>query len=108
MVEMTCEEHDRQSASTQFVTHTVGRMLGAMNLETTSINTKGFEALLQLVEQTNTDSFDLYYGLFLYNQNAVEEVDRMEEVSGGAAYARTIRQYGARGTFEGAKADAHA
>lgn len=24
MVEMSCEEHDRQAASTQFVTHTVG------------------------------------------------------------------------------------
>ncbi len=43
MVEMTCEEHDRQAASTQFVTHTVGRMLGAMELKSTDINTKGFE-----------------------------------------------------------------
>lgn len=67
---MTCEEHDRQAASTQFVTHTVGRMLGAMELTTTEINTRGFEALLQLVENTNHDSFDLYYGLFLYNTNA--------------------------------------
>jgi hypothetical protein len=32
MVEITCEEHDRQAASTQFVTHTVGRMLGAMQV----------------------------------------------------------------------------
>jgi arogenate dehydrogenase (NADP+) len=32
MVEMSCEEHDRQAASTQFVTHTVGRMLGAMEV----------------------------------------------------------------------------
>jgi len=31
-VEITCEEHDRQAASTQFVTHTVGRMLGAMEV----------------------------------------------------------------------------
>ncbi len=67
---MTCEEHDRQAASTQFVTHTVGRMLGAMNLTSTEINTKGFEALLQLVANTTHDSFDLYYGLFLYNTNA--------------------------------------
>jgi arogenate dehydrogenase (NADP+) len=70
MVDMTCEEHDRQAASTQFVTHTVGRMLGAMNLTSTEINTKGFEALLQLVANTTHDSFDLYYGLFLYNTNA--------------------------------------
>ena len=30
MVEMSCEEHDRQAASSQFITHTVGRMLGTM------------------------------------------------------------------------------
>lgn len=70
MVEMTCEEHDRQAASTQFVTHTVGRMLGAMELTSTDINTRGYEALLQLVANTTHDSFDLYYGLFLYNTNA--------------------------------------
>eukprot|EP00879_Flechtneria_rotunda_P017411 GHRR01018243.1.p1 GENE.GHRR01018243.1~~GHRR01018243.1.p1 ORF type:complete len:289 (+),score=117.71 GHRR01018243.1:1240-2106(+) len=79
MVEMTCEEHDRQAASTQFVTHTVGRMLGAMNLQSTDINTKGFEALLQLVNNTNHDSFDLYYGLFLYNTNATDELERLEQ-----------------------------
>lgn len=40
MVEMTCEEHDRQAASTQFITHTVGRILGAMELKSTEINTR--------------------------------------------------------------------
>ncbi|KAI8464533.1 MAG: hypothetical protein J3K34DRAFT_440097 [Monoraphidium minutum] len=78
MVEMSCEEHDRQAASTQFVTHTVGRMLGEMDLASTDINTRGFEALLNLVENTSHDSFDLYYGLFLYNANATEELQRLE------------------------------
>lgn len=115
MVEMTCEEHDRQAASTQFVTHTVGRMLGAMQvrhansstearqpmiaclihnglllflplihlqLKSTEINTRGFEALLNLVNNTANDSFDLYYGLFLYNQNATDELERLEQVVG--------------------------
>ena len=68
MVEMSCEEHDRLAAGTQFITHTVGRVLGEMDLQTTSIDTKGFEALLRLVDNTNNDSFDLYYGLFMYNQ----------------------------------------
>jgi len=78
MVEMTCEEHDIQAASTQFVTHTVGRMLGAMQLKSTDINTKGFDALLNLVNNTANDSFELYYGLFLYNQNATDELERLE------------------------------
>eukprot|EP00850_Spirogloea_muscicola_P021577 SM000254S08803 [mRNA] locus=s254:112435:114729:- [translate_table: standard] len=73
MVEMSCEEHDRYAAGTQFITHTVGRVLGRLVLESTPINTRGYETLLQLVENTNGDSFDLYYGLFMYNVNATEE-----------------------------------
>ena len=41
MVEMSCEEHDRVAATSQFVTHTVGRVLGELGLESTEINTKG-------------------------------------------------------------------
>ncbi len=51
----------------------MGRILGAMDLTSTDINTKGFEALLNLVNNTANDSFELYYGLFLYNQNATGE-----------------------------------
>ena len=40
MVDMSCEEHDRQAASTQFITHTVGRVLGAMELQPTPIDTR--------------------------------------------------------------------
>ena len=55
-------------------------MLGTMSLQSTPINTTGFNALLNLVENTNADSFDLYYGLFLYNSNATDELERIEEV----------------------------
>jgi hypothetical protein len=48
------------------------RTLGAMNLTRTDIDTKGYESLLSLVENTTNDSFDLYYGLFLYNPNATQ------------------------------------
>lgn len=78
MVEMTCEEHDRAAASTQFITHTVGRMLGAMQLSSTPIDTKGYQSLLSLVQNTANDSFDLYYGLFLYNGSATQELERLE------------------------------
>jgi arogenate dehydrogenase (NADP+), plant len=32
MEEMTCERHDELASRTQFVTHTIGRVLGAMDL----------------------------------------------------------------------------
>eukprot|EP00803_Ostreobium_quekettii_P007905 evm.model.scf_1401.2 EVM.evm.TU.scf_1401.2 scf_1401:21296-26103(-) len=78
MVEMSCEEHDRKAASTQFITHTVGRVLGTMDLERTNLDTKGYQSLVDLVDNTAHDSFDLYYGLFMYNQNATSELDRLE------------------------------
>lgn len=67
MVPMTCEEHDRHAASSQFITHTVGRMLGRLHLESTPVDTKGYKTLLDLVDNTANDSFELYYGLFMYN-----------------------------------------
>eukprot|EP01018_Ginkgo_biloba_P015771 Gb_38183 [translate_table: standard] len=78
MVEMSCAEHDRYAAGSQFITHTVGRILAQLNLESTPINTKGYETLLRLTENTMSDSFDLYYGLFMYNVNATEQMEKLD------------------------------
>ncbi|EER88484.1 arogenate dehydrogenase 2, chloroplastic [Sorghum bicolor] len=78
MVEMSCAEHDRYAAGSQFITHTIGRVLSQLNLKSTPINTKGYETLLQLTKNTVSDSFDLYYGLFMYNVNATEQLDKLE------------------------------
>lgn len=85
--DMTCELHDEVSAGSQFVTHLTGRILERLSLRTTPINTKvglhghcktdisfgmkpsihanvdlqGFESLLQLVDNTCADSFDLFF-----------------------------------------------
>ncbi|XP_047168396.1 arogenate dehydrogenase 1, chloroplastic-like isoform X1 [Vigna umbellata] len=78
MVEMSCAEHDWHAAGSQFITHTTGRFLEKLTLEATPIDTKGYETLLSLVENTAGDSFDLYYGLFLYNANAMEQLERFD------------------------------
>ena len=78
MVEMSCTEHDKYAAGSQFITHTVGRVLEMLNLESTPINTKGYETLLNLVENTAEDSFDLYYGLFMYNKSAMEMLEKLD------------------------------
>ncbi|KAL2465567.1 Arogenate dehydrogenase 2 [Abeliophyllum distichum] len=78
MVEMTCAEHDKYAAGSQFITHTMGRILEKLQLDSTPINTKGYETLLNLVENTSSDSFDLYYGLFMYNKNAMEQLERLD------------------------------
>lgn len=78
MVEMSCAEHDAHAAETQFLTHTVGRMLATLDLRPTPIDTKGYETLLRLVDNTCSDSFDLYNGLFMYNKNSTELLNRLE------------------------------
>ncbi|XP_072989390.1 arogenate dehydrogenase 2, chloroplastic [Typha latifolia] len=78
MVEMTCAEHDEHAAEIQFLTHTVGRLLAKLDLRSTPINTKGYETLLKLVENTCSDSFDLYNGLFMYNKNSTELLERLD------------------------------
>ncbi|CAK7325943.1 unnamed protein product [Dovyalis caffra] len=49
MLEMSCEEHDRVAARSQFLTHTIGRILSEMEVKPTSMDTKGFETLIHLV-----------------------------------------------------------
>ncbi|KAF8405743.1 hypothetical protein HHK36_007820 [Tetracentron sinense] len=78
MVKMSCAEHDRNAAGLQFITHTMGRILEKLRLDSTQINTKGYETLLNLVENTSRDSFDLYYGLFMYDKNAMEQLERLD------------------------------
>ncbi|KAK8678839.1 hypothetical protein V6N13_144319 [Hibiscus sabdariffa] len=79
MVEMSCMEHDKYAAGSQFVTHTMGRvLLEKFGLESSPIKTKRYETLLNLVENTKGDSFDLYYGLFMYNQNSLEQLERLD------------------------------
>lgn len=79
MMEMSCEKHDTFAASSQFVTHTTGRILEKLDLKETPINTQGYRQLLRLVENTVHDSFDLYYGLYSYNTSAKEQLTRMED-----------------------------
>jgi arogenate dehydrogenase (NADP+) len=79
MVEMTCEEHDCHAAASQFITHTTGRILAELAPQTTPINTKGYESLLQLVANTTGDSFDLYCGLFYYNSFSKAQLEKLED-----------------------------
>ncbi|WOL15485.1 hypothetical protein Cni_G24266 [Canna indica] len=78
MVEMSCAAHDETAAEIQFLTHTIGRVLAKLDLKSTPINTKGYETLLNLVQNTCSDSYDLYNGLFIYNKNSTELLENLD------------------------------
>lgn len=75
---MTCEKHDEWAASSQFLTHTMGRLLNELEIKSTPINTRGFEALLAVEQNTCKDSMDLYAGLYEFNPEAPAQLDRIE------------------------------
>jgi len=74
MYSMSCEMHDSYAASSQFITHLTGRILSKLGINSTPINTKGFESLLKLVETTCKDSFDLFEGLYRHNVHSKSQL----------------------------------
>ncbi|MCS6803913.1 MAG: prephenate dehydrogenase/arogenate dehydrogenase family protein [Acidobacteriota bacterium] len=61
------DEHDRLAAYSQGITHLLGRVLGELQLSPSDISTKGFEAILGVIEQTNHDTWQLFHDLQRYN-----------------------------------------
>lgn len=78
MVPLSCKDHDLFAANSQFITHLMGRILGAQGLEPTPIDTKGFDSVLQVVDSTTADSFDLFYGLYKYNKNSLDTILKLK------------------------------
>ena len=64
---MSPGEHDRQAARTQGLTHYLGRVLAGLELEESPIGTLGYRKLLEIIEQTCHDSWQLFLDLQRYN-----------------------------------------
>ena len=101
MIEMSCEQHDEYAANSQFITHLTGRILWQQNLSPTPIDTKGFQTVLNLVENTCKDSFDLFFGLYFYNKHAGEQLQNIRE-----ALSKVERQLAAKEAYLQARAEA--
>lgn len=67
VIEMSCDEHDREAAFTQGITHVIGRVLGQLELKKSKIGTTGYNSLLTIIEQTCNDPMQLFYDLQRYN-----------------------------------------
>lgn len=67
VVEMTPEDHDKLAASSQGLTHFVGRVLEEYGLKSTPIDTLGAKKLLEVMDQTCNDNVRLFRDLQTYN-----------------------------------------
>ncbi len=64
---MTPDEHDESAAFSQGITHYIGRVLADLKLNETTIDTLGYKKLLEIIEQTCNDSWQLFVDLQKYN-----------------------------------------
>lgn len=78
VLELNVDEHDKLAANSQFITHLTGRILNELNIESTPINTKGFDHLLEIMDNTCNDSLDLFQGLYQNNSKSIEILDKFE------------------------------
>ena len=79
VVEMDAQQHDSTTADAEFVTHMVGRLLDNSLLPPTPVMSKEYSALSEVADLTSGDSFDLFFGMFRYNENAKKYISSMRE-----------------------------
>jgi prephenate dehydrogenase len=65
--QLTADEHDHEAAYSQGITHFIGRTLNSLNLRPSRISTTGYEDLLDIVQQTCNDRWQLFVDLQKYN-----------------------------------------
>ena len=67
IIEMSARDHDRMAASSQGLTHFIGRLLDKYHFIETPINSLGAKKLLEVKDQTCNDTWQLFMDLQLYN-----------------------------------------
>jgi len=76
---MSPDEHDREAAFTQGITHYLGRVLSDFGVRKSPIGTVGYNKLLEIVEQTCNDPWQLFLDLQRYNPHTREMRERLVE-----------------------------
>lgn len=85
ILEISPDDHDRMAAQTQGVTHFLGRMLKEFGIKKTRIDTQGFQDLIDLVDQTCNDTWELYTDLQNYNPYTEAMVQKIKSATGSLA-----------------------
>jgi prephenate dehydrogenase len=72
IIEISAKEHDRLAASSQGLTHFIGRLLDSYGFKKTPIDSLGAKKLLEIKEQTCNDTWQLFSNLQQYNPYTVK------------------------------------
>lgn len=69
VIDMSPKQHDEEMAFSQGITHFIGRVLGELDLNSSIIGTAAYKKLLDIVQQTCNDPWDLFVDLQRFNPN---------------------------------------
>jgi prephenate dehydrogenase len=97
------EEHDKVGAYTQGVTHFIGRVLSRLSLEPHSMGTKGYQSLLEIMQQTCNDPFQLFLDLQNYNPYTSQMRDELH--SAFLETEKLLHPQGAKAELEASAAE---
>lgn len=76
---MTPDEHDEMTAYSQGITHYIGRVIDDLKLKSGRIDTLGYSKLLEIVQQTCNDNWQLFLDLQKYNPYTSKMRDKLQE-----------------------------
>ncbi|MCG3123478.1 MAG: hypothetical protein GIKADHBN_01897 [Phycisphaerales bacterium] len=72
VIDTTPDEHDRQMAYVQALTHFVSRAVGSLDLPRTPMATRAYERFLQMKADLQNDSLDLFLTIERFNPYAAQ------------------------------------
>jgi prephenate dehydrogenase len=72
----SAEDHDREMAYVQALTHLIGRTLAQMDIPDEALKTQSYQHLLDLTDLIGTDSFELFSAIQTANPYAPPVVER--------------------------------
>ena len=79
VLRMSPDEHDREAAFTQGITHYLGRVIADLGLKESRIATVGYRKLLEIMNQTCNDPWQLFVDLQRYNPHTGEMRDKLHK-----------------------------
>jgi len=78
VIDMSPKRHDEEVAFSQGITHFIGRVLGELDLNPSTIGTAAYKGLLDIVRQTCNDPWDLFVDLQRFNPHTAAMRDRLQ------------------------------
>jgi prephenate dehydrogenase len=79
IIKIDPNSHDKIAANSQGITHFIGRSLKEFGAKRSTIDTQGYRNLLDLVDQTCNDTWELYEDLQTYNPYTKLMINQINE-----------------------------